>query len=112
MRYKKRFLKPNPYTTQEKVEREELPNNTYWTRWEPRPGMKDLRLAVLARDEFLCQGCGEPVNPSEAHVDHKRPVRRFKRPGDANNLKNLQTLCIPCHKIKTEEDRQRESRVR
>jgi RNA-directed DNA polymerase len=110
--YKKRFLKPNPFTTQEKIQREELPTETSWTGWEARPGMADLRPAAMARDNYRCQRCDEPVSPYEAQVDHKRPVRRFKRPVDANSLKNLQTLCIPCHKAKTKEDRQRESRVR
>jgi RNA-directed DNA polymerase len=110
--YKKRFLKPNPFTTQEKILREELPTEAPWTGWETRLGMADLRPAVLARDNFLCQRCEDPVSPYEAQVDHKRPVWRFKRPVEANSLNNLHTLCTPCHKIKTEEDRQRESRVR
>jgi len=111
LHYKKRFLKPNPYTTQETIVREELPNKTHWTGWERRPGMADLRPLILARDQFTCQKCGHQVSPSEAHIDHKRPVRRFKRPMDANTEGNLQTLCIPCHKIKTEFDRQMESRM-
>lgn len=112
LHYKKRFLKPNPYMHQEKILREEIPEETRWTGWEPRAGMADLRPAVLARDELQCQHCGEIVTPQTAQVDHKRPVRRFKRPIDANRLDNLQTLCITCHGIKTQVDRQRESRMR
>ncbi len=112
LHYKERFLKPNPYTTQEVLHREESAEEPLWSGWEPRPGVADLRPLILARDEFRCQGCGEPVTPSQARVDHKRPVRRFKRPVDANGMDNLQTLCIPCHRIKTELDRRRESPVR
>ncbi len=111
LHYKKRFLKPNPYTIQEVIQREEFPEETLWTGWEVRPGMADLKPLVLTRDEFQCQRCGEPVTPALAHVDHKRPVRRFKKPVDANRMDNLQTLCIPCHRIKTEEDRRMESPV-
>jgi RNA-directed DNA polymerase len=109
--YKKRFLKPNPYTHQEKVQREEPPKETRWMGWEQRPGMGDLRPQILTRDDFKCQKCGIEVLPSEAQVDHKRPVRRFKRPVEANSAENLQTLCIPCHKTKTKDDRRGESRM-
>jgi 5-methylcytosine-specific restriction endonuclease McrA len=111
--YKKRFIKPNPYTTQEaKVQREELPTETYWTGHEPRPGMMDLRPIILKRDEYTCQNCGEgPLPTKELEVDHIRLVKRFKRPVDANTPDNLRILCIPCHKDKTKFDRQRESRM-
>jgi hypothetical protein len=110
--YKKRFLKPNPYTMQEQLQREELPHETYWTGHEPRPGMADLQPLILARDGYVCQRCNKRVTSDEAHIDHIKPVRRFKRPVDANYSDNLWTLCIECHKEKTKYDRQMESRVR
>jgi len=109
--YRKRFIKPNPYVLQEKLQREELPAATYWTGYEQRPGMGDLRPLVMQRDGFICQKCGQPVTATTCEVDHKRPVSRFKRPIDANTLDNLQTYCIACHKAKTQFDRQRESRM-
>lgn len=109
--YKRRFRKPNPYTTQEPLWRETLPPDTYWSGHELRPGMADLRPAVLQRDQYCCQRCGTRVSLATAQVDHIRPVRRFKRPVAANRLDNLQTLCRPCHTAKTQVDRQRESRV-
>jgi len=113
LRYVKRFLKSNPYTTQEKIQREELPTDTYWTGNEARPGMADLRPLILERDDYICQRCGEPGTPKTLHADHIRPVRRYRRPVDANVPENLQTLHIEvCHRKKTQEDRQRESRVR
>jgi 5-methylcytosine-specific restriction endonuclease McrA len=94
------------------IHREELPEDLHWAGWEMRPGMADLRPLVLARDEYQCQSCGERVRPNQAQVDHKRPVGRFKRPVAANRMENLQTLCRPCHRIKTEKDRRMESPVR
>ena len=113
LQYKQRFLKPNPYLTQEKrLDREELPNESYWTGYEARPGMADLRPLILERDEYICQRCGVKVTDNAAEIDHIRPARRFKRPIDANVEWNLWTLCIPCHAAKTQSDRQAESRVR
>jgi hypothetical protein len=113
LQYKQRFLKPNPYLTQDKrLARDELPNEPHWTGHEARPGMADLRPLILERDEYTCQSCGVKVMNSTAHVDHIRPVRRFKRPIDANVEWNLLTLCVTCHKEKTEYDRQAESRMR
>jgi RNA-directed DNA polymerase len=111
--YHKRFFKPNPYLTQERaLTRENLPVESYWTGYEARPGMADLRPLILERDEFICQSCGANVTASTAEVDHIRPVRRFKRPIDANVEWNLWTLCVICHQAKTKSDQQAESRVR
>ena len=113
LQYRQRFFKPNPYLTQErKLERENLPSETYWTGYEARPGMADLRPLILERDEYLCQICGTMLTGTTAQVDHIRPVRRFKRPIDANVEWNLWTLCIRCHRDKTKSDRQAEGRVR
>jgi 5-methylcytosine-specific restriction endonuclease McrA len=112
LQYKVRFLKPNPYLTQErKLEREELPTASYWTGYEARPGMADLRPLVLERDDYTCQLCGATVSSHTAEIDHIRPVRRFKRPIDANTFDNLWTLCTTCHREKTKSDQQAESRV-
>jgi RNA-directed DNA polymerase len=105
-------FKPNPYTTQEAcLEREELPEGDPWLGTEQRPGMEDLRPLALERDGSRCVICREAVTKATARVDHRRPVCHFKRPVDANRLGNLQTLCVTCHKRKTEYDRQRESRM-
>jgi len=110
--YRELFLKPNPYTTMTALEREDLPESESWTGIEERPGWLDIRLTVLERDGYRCQQCGDPVTSDTAQVDHIRGVRHFKRPVNANYPENLWTLCVPCHKEKTERDRQRESRVR
>jgi hypothetical protein len=110
-KYKERFLKPNPYTTQGKVEREELPNENPWTGFEDRPGWADIKRKVQERDNWTCGICKAAVTPETCQVDHLRPYSSFKRPVDANRLDNLWTVCIPCHRRKTERERQRESPV-
>jgi 5-methylcytosine-specific restriction endonuclease McrA len=111
LKYAKRVFKPNPYSTQERIQREELPPETYWTGYERRPGMEDIRPLIMKRDEYTCQGCGKSVTSQTCHVDHKRPVRRFRLPINANHPDNLWTLCIDCHRTKTETDRLAESRM-
>ena len=111
--YRQRFFKPNPYLVRERrLDREELPAETHWTGYESRPGTADLRLIIMERDGYVCQRCGATVTLSSGQLDHIRPVRRFKRAIDANVEWNLWTLCIRCHRRKTEADRQTESRVR
>jgi len=112
--YRKSARKPNPYTRQgeNKISREKLTQESRWTGNEERPGMGDLRPLVIERDRNVCQMCEKEVSSHTAQVDHIKPVRRFKRPVDANQLENLWTLCIGCHKEKTETDRQMESRMR
>jgi RNA-directed DNA polymerase len=110
LRYK-RPLKPNPYTTQESIEREEFPDENPWRGFESRPGMADLRRQVMERDGMTCRLCKTPVTPETCQVDHIIRYSRFKRPVDANRLRNLWTLCIPCHRAKIESERRMESRV-
>jgi RNA-directed DNA polymerase len=109
--YAHRFFKPNPYTSRDGMEREDLPPTIQWTGREGRPGMAELRPLVIERDGSRCRLCGEPVTAATCEVDHVRPARNFKRPVDANYPGNLWTLCITCHQEKTETDRQRESRM-
>jgi 5-methylcytosine-specific restriction endonuclease McrA len=79
---------------------------------ERRPGHADLRRQAFARDEYTCSLCKSPVTDRTGEADHLQPVRYFKRPVDANFLDNYVTLCIDCHRKKTESDRIRESRMR
>jgi len=111
LRYLGRFLKPNPYTTQKVIEREELPDENPWPGFEDRPGWDDVRRQVMERDNFTCQLCKKAVTPETCEVDHLMKYSSFKRPVDANRPENCWTLCIPCHKIKTEMERRMESPV-
>lgn len=104
--YRRRFLKPNPYTMQKMIAREELPTDTYWTGYEQRPGAADLRPIILKRDRYTCRICERTFPPHKLHVDHIRPVWRYKRPVDATTRDNLWTLCKACHAKKTAADLQ------
>jgi len=110
-RYKKRFLKPNPYTTQERIEREELPDENPWPGFEDRPGWADLRQQAGERDHWTCRICKAIGTPATCQVDHIIQYSSYQRPVDANRLENLWTLCIPCHRRKTESERRIESRM-
>jgi group II intron reverse transcriptase/maturase len=110
--YKQRFLKPNPYTKQEIIAREELPDEDPWIGFEDRPGWADLKRQAQERDNWTCRVCKSRVTPETCQVDHIIPYSSFKRPVDANRLDNIWTLCIDCHRVKTELERRMESPVR
>ena len=57
-----------------------------------------IRKAVLIRDRYLCQTCLRLSVMREAkQVDHMVP----KSLGGTNESANLEAICYPCHKIKT-----------
>jgi 5-methylcytosine-specific restriction protein A len=53
------------------------------------------RGAILLRDKYTCQVCGQVTTALE--VDHI--VNRAQ--GGSDDDENLQAICIPCHKVKT-----------
>jgi 5-methylcytosine-specific restriction endonuclease McrA len=57
---------------------------------------KVLRLAILERDGYRCQGCG---CAGRLEVDHIKPVRTHPELSFAPA--NLQALCPSCHTRKT-----------
>jgi RNA-directed DNA polymerase len=104
---------PNPYTSAEALTREKLPEGQNRLIIETRKGSEDRRREIMARDNYTCQwgACGAKVTLETGHVDHIRPRCCFGWKPDADKPENLWTLCLEHHKIKTEFDRQRESRV-
>lgn len=71
------------------------------------------RLQALERDSYLCQRCRAQdrltelaIKPYDHAVDHIVP----KAKGGTDDLSNLQSLCTPCHTIKTEEDKRGNSK--
>ncbi len=80
--------------------------NDYGPNW---PAQRD---AARARDNYRCQGCGQPELHGRQHdVHHRAPFRAFvgdpaRRAGlaadqawqIANRLENLVTLCSACHR--------------
>lgn len=68
----------------------------YGYRW------KKLRDSVLRRDSYLCQSClSSGIITTATDVDH---ILNKKR-GGTDSMSNLQSLCNPCHKKKTIEER-------
>jgi 5-methylcytosine-specific restriction enzyme A len=59
-----------------------------------------LRRACFRRDNWCCVKCGYHGRPhtGELHCDHIMPVAE----GGTDILANLSTLCVPCHKQKTQ----------
>ena len=76
-----------------KRKRNELPN--------PRDRSGKIRRAVLKRDDYTCQGCDNPYPESMLECDHTIPLSA----GGADTVDNCRTLCIPCHSVKTNEER-------
>jgi len=96
----------NPYDQADiQLNREELYEAKFqWNGNEKLPGFNDLRYLVFKRDNWTCQECRCRVSRKTGEIDHIRPLMRFKTSRDASNLNNLQTLCIPCHKQKTQSE--------
>ena len=72
---------------------------------ERRPGSGDLKWQALVRDGFHCRRCAVTVTSKTSQADHNVPVNRFANLAMANDLNNIQTLCLRCHKLKTASDR-------
>ena len=66
-------------------------DGTYYHRG---PNWQSQRRKARKRDDFTCQHCGEPGEC----VHHIRPFRYFDDYKEANRLRNLVTLCSPCHR--------------
>lgn len=61
-----------------------------------------LRKSALKRDYYLCQECKKSgIATPATEVDH---ILNKARGGD-DDMNNLQSLCKPCHKRKTIEER-------
>ena len=71
-----------------------------WRKGE-RPSRRrwaKVRLAVLDRDSWCCQKCGNYGN----EADH---IKRLEDGGAVYDESNLQTLCRGCHITKTGDER-------
>ena len=55
-----------------------------------------LRYAVLRRDKFQCQYCGQNAPNTKLEVDHIVPLAE----GGTNELDNLKTSCYACNRGK------------
>jgi 5-methylcytosine-specific restriction endonuclease McrA len=63
-----------------------------------------LRLLILKRDRYLCRTCLRQGRVAAAHtVDHVVP----KAEGGNDDPANLESICVPCHRIKTQAEANR-----
>ncbi|MDP2750894.1 MAG: HNH endonuclease signature motif containing protein [Nanoarchaeota archaeon] len=69
---------------------------------------RDVRRRVFRRDNYSCVMCGKS-RKKKLIADHIAPISLG---GDAWDMKNLQTLCTRCNKIKTKEDLKRIAEMR
>ena len=61
-----------------------------------------LRAMTLQRDNYICQMCLEVYCESKLECDHIITLID----GGEDNTSNTQTLCKPCHNLKTNSERQ------
>ncbi|MFD7605165.1 HNH endonuclease [Streptomyces mirabilis] len=84
------------------------PQERAWLRKSPRNQRRDstwerhTRPRALARDGFACVRCG---SRDHLEVDHVIPIAQ----GGTWTLDNAQTLCQPCHRGKTADDRRQKN---
>jgi 5-methylcytosine-specific restriction endonuclease McrA len=57
----------------------------------------DKRRVIFKRDAWICQYCGERVNPTNATIDHFVP----QVAGGKHNKDNLKAACLVCNSIKS-----------
>jgi 5-methylcytosine-specific restriction endonuclease McrA len=60
--------------------------------------LKKIRERIAIRDEYRCQMCGRVTAHGE--VDHKMPLHLGGQETDENRW----WLCVPCHKLKSEQE--------
>lgn len=65
-----------------------------------RFGSADYKHQMLKQADYKCQQCGKQVDDRTSEVDHIIPVKRFASFAQASFPKNLQILCIECHRRK------------
>lgn len=67
-------------------------------------------------EHYKCSSCKEEYVLKDVQIDHILPVVDLKRGWESWDIfikrlyclhENLQVLCIPCHKIKTEKERKK-----
>jgi len=118
----------NPYTEPGSVQQEKTRIKyeslfTYdhiWNGKERRQGWWEVREeAILLKGTVcalhlpdICESKGKPLHPSEVIVDHITPRAKFKDPMEADRMENLQILCTPCNRAKTQADLKVLSRMR
>jgi RNA-directed DNA polymerase len=112
---KKLLARPwhNPYIAKEAIIREKfIWYESLWSGNQDRQGWRDLREEVMLLKGTTCYTCGTELHPSEVEIDHVVLRAKFKDPTEADRMGNLQPICSPCHRAKTQTDLKVLSRMR
>jgi len=83
---------PHPYLT---TSTEQQPDNPFPRFWDGKTTPEkatwaEIRLTILARDNYQCTQCG---NTKSLHIHHNHA----RRHNGTNHMDNLKTLCRDCH---------------
>jgi group II intron reverse transcriptase/maturase len=86
---------PHPYLVDQPSNLDPELETPFVERWDGHTTPEkaewfEIRLAVLARDDYRCTECGRKDN---LHVHHNQA----RREGGTHQMDNLQTLCLQCH---------------
>jgi group II intron reverse transcriptase/maturase len=86
---------PQPYLIDQPIDPDTQLETPLAERWDghttpQKADWAEIRLAVLARDNYRCTQCG---SSDDLHVHHSQARRR----GGTHQMDNLQTLCASCH---------------
>lgn len=86
---------PHPYLTDQPIDPDTDLETPFLQRWDghttpEKADWAEIRLAVLARDNYRCTQCG---SSDDLHVHHCQA----RRQGGTHQMDNLQTLCASCH---------------
>ncbi|HDZ04860.1 hypothetical protein LCGC14_0371020 [marine sediment metagenome] len=66
--------------------------------WIIKGDVQTIRNELSKIDRYKCRNCGIQTKWDEWHADH---IVEVVNGGGGRGIENYQTLCIPCHKIKT-----------
>lgn len=79
--------------------------------WDKRD-WRSIRRLVFKRDDWTCQLCHRRFWPKWKGLIEGDHIAEIADGGDAFDMDNVQTLCVPCHKAKTKEGRQQRGKVK
>jgi len=69
---------------------------------QKRKGRTAARFRVLERDNYTCLKCSQSFPETFLEVDHTIPLSQ----GGPDNDSNKQTLCLTCHKLKSDAEKE------
>lgn len=79
-----------------------VPTKQHWGNGRGGRPWARLRMNILVRDLFTCRHCQQVFDPKDLECDHIINTAQ----GGTDDPSNLQTLCKPCHQVKTHAESQ------